>query len=103
MLARRSSSAGWLSVAAAVPWRGFSQRFSFALFIGLSLLLLVLSKTQPAVVSVMRTHMLDTLAPVLDAVARPMTAIENAGQAARDTVSLRADNQQLRQENAQMA
>ena len=103
MLVRRSSSAGWPSVAAAVPWRGFSQRASFALFIGLSLILLILSRTQPVVVSVMRMHIVDTLAPVLDAVARPMTAVENATTYVRDTVSLRTDNQKLHQENAHMA
>ena len=104
MLARRSSSVGWFSVAAAaVPWRGVSQRFSFALFIGLSLLLLILSKTHPIIIASVRIHMVDTMAPVLDAVARPMAALENAGASIRDTVSLRTDNQKLRQENAHMA
>ena len=101
MPVRRSSSVGWFSVAAAaVPWRGVSQRFSFAVFIGLSLFLLILSRTQPVVALGMRTHIIDTLAPVLDAVSRPMTAVEHAATAVRNTVSLRTDNQRLREENA---
>jgi len=102
MLARRSSFSGWSSVAAAVPWRGVSQRFSFVIFALLALALLALSRAQPVMIAGLRTHVIDTLAPVLDAVARPMTAIENAGSAIRDTLSLRADNQKLREENAHM-
>ncbi|MGB9152526.1 MAG: rod shape-determining protein MreC [Alphaproteobacteria bacterium] len=102
MSVRRSSPSGWSSIAASVPWRGISQRFSFILFAGLSVVLLILSHAQPVMISGIRTHMIDTLAPVLDAVARPMTAIESAGAAIRNTVSLRADNQKLRDENTHM-
>ena len=102
MPVRRSSSFGWSSVAASLSWRGFSHRVSFVLFASLSLFLLVLSHTQPVMIAGLRAHMIDTLAPVLDAVARPMTAIESAGDAVRDTLSLRADNQKLRDENTHM-
>jgi rod shape-determining protein MreC len=102
MSARHSSPFGWSSVAASVPWRGISQRFSFLIFASLSIALLILSHTQPVMIARLRTHIIDTLAPVLDAVARPMTAVESAGAAVRDTLSLRTDNQKLREENAHM-
>ncbi|MDR3451009.1 MAG: rod shape-determining protein MreC [Alphaproteobacteria bacterium] len=65
-------------------------------------MLLVFSQAQPVLVSNIRIHAVDTMAPVLDAVARPMTAIESAVKNMRDTLALRADNQKLRGENAQM-
>jgi len=54
------------------------------------------------VISALRVHTIDTLAPFLDAIARPMQAVENFASGLRDTVSLRADNQKLREENAHM-
>ena len=68
----------------------------------LALVLLILSRTQPAAISSLRAHTIDTLAPFLDAVARPMSAVENIGSSLRDTLSLRANNQKLREENAHM-
>ncbi len=101
MSVRHSSFSGWSS-AAAVSWRGLSQRFSFFIFTALALVLLILSRTQPAAITSLRTHTIDTLAPFLDAVARPMEAVENIGSLLRDTISLRANNQKLREENAHM-
>jgi rod shape-determining protein MreC len=80
-----------------------SQRFASALFVGLSILLLILAHVQPVMITGLRTHTVDMLAPVLDAMARPMAAIEQASNAVRDTISLRADNQKLRDENAHLA
>jgi rod shape-determining protein MreC len=85
-----------------VPWRGFSHRFSFFVFTALALLLLILSRTQPVMIASVRTHTIDMLAPVLDAISRPMAVIERAGTAVRDTVASRADNLRLRDENAHL-
>jgi len=65
--------------------------------------LLILSRAQPAMINGLRTHTVDTLAPVLDAVARPMAAAEQFGATLRETISLRADNARLREENAHLA
>jgi rod shape-determining protein MreC len=103
MLVRRSRPSGWSLAAAAVPWRGLSQRFSFIFFAGLALMLLILSHAQaPAIVS-LRIHAIDTVAPILDAFARPMAAIKEIDTIVRDTLALRADNQRLRDENAHLA
>jgi rod shape-determining protein MreC len=101
MMVRRPSS-GWSLVASAVSWRGMSQRFASALFVGLSILLLILARAQPVMVSDMRTHAVDMLAPLLDAVVRPMAVVEQATNAVRDTISLRTDNQKLRDENTHL-
>jgi rod shape-determining protein MreC len=105
MLDRRSRPSGW-SLAAAFPWigpwRGLSQRFSFIFFIGLALMLLILSRAQPAAVANLRIHAVDTMAPVLDAIGRPLVAFENVAASVRDTLALRADNRRLREENAHL-
>lgn len=102
MTVRRNSLSGWSSLAAAVPWRGISQRFSSYFFIALALILLLLSRVHPAAVEGLRIHTIDTLAPVLDAVSRPMVAVENFGAAIHDTINLRSDNRRLREENAHL-
>ncbi|MDE1900618.1 MAG: rod shape-determining protein MreC [Alphaproteobacteria bacterium] len=50
----------------------------------------------------MRTHVMDTVAPVLDAVARPVAAVESLAASIHDTLALRADNERLRAENAHL-
>jgi len=102
MLVHRSRSSGWSFAATIMPWRGFSQRVSFIFFAGMAVALLIVARSQPQVASTIRIHTIDTLAPVLDAIARPMAAVENLGTMARDTLSLRADNQRLRDENVHL-
>ena len=102
MFGRRSSSE-WSLAAAAMPWRLLSHRFSFILFAGAACFLLILSHAQPTVVAGLRIHAIDTLAPVLDAIARPVAAVVKVGTDLRDIVSLRADNQTLRDQNRHLA
>ncbi len=98
---RSSSSVGSFAIAA-FSWRGLSHRFSFVLFSALAFLLLILSHAQNAALTSFRTHTIDTLAPVLDVIARPMTAFQNMGEAFRDLSALHDDNKRLRAENARM-
>ena len=81
----RSHSTGW-SYVAALPWRVATQRFSFMIFMALAFALLVLGRAQPALVEGMRIRAVDTLAPVLDALTRPMTVAE-AGMANPTAIS----------------
>jgi rod shape-determining protein MreC len=99
MPVRRSSASRRFSAAAVLSWRGLFQRFSFVLFISLAVLLLVLTRTQPDVVSSLRTRTLDFVAPFLDVLARPTLLIEDAADSVRSMVSLRADNKRLYEEN----
>jgi rod shape-determining protein MreC len=102
MFFRRTPSSGWSSAAALLSWRGISQRFSFVVFMGAAVFLLILSRTQPEAISSLRAHSLDVLAPFLDVIARPALVLEDAGASLRNIVSLRADNLKLREENTHM-
>ena len=97
----RSRSSGW-SYVNAIPWRHLSHRFSFAFFLVLALGLLVFGRVHPAPVNVARIHVMDTLAPVLDALSRPLVAAQNVVSNVKDYVSLRAENDRLRADMAQL-
>ena len=99
---RRTTSSPWSTALAALSWRVISQRFSFVIFMALAMLMLVLTRAQPEVIAGMRTHTIDTLAPVLDAVARPMVAVQNVSTNIRELFFLREDNHKLREENAHL-
>ncbi len=102
MSVRRPTSPGGSFAIAVFTWRGFSDRFSFLIFAAIALFLLLLSHTQNAALSSLRTHTVDVLAPVLDAIARPMIAVQNAGASLHALTALHADNKRLRAENARM-
>lgn len=97
----RSSSKGWSRVAA-ISWRGALQRFSFVFFIVMALLLLILGRVQPMAVDSIRIRTIDTLAPTLDAVSRPMTLINNTLSNMEGYFALRQENRKLREANAQL-
>jgi len=86
----------------AVPWRVLSHRFSFVFFAALAFGLLVLGRVQPMVVEGARTHILDGLTPVLDAIARPMSIAENVTTTVKSYLALRGENEKLRADNAQL-
>jgi len=98
----RHPSSRWSSSSAVLSWRGFSHRFSFIFLASFSVLLLILSKTQPEAISLVRTQTTDFLVPVLDVMERPVQAVQSAGTFFRNIVFLRAENLKLREENARM-
>lgn len=100
-MAVRSRTSGW-SYVAALSWRVVVHRYSFLLFVGFGLALLVFGRMQPHVVEGARTRAVDTLAPIMDAIERPMAVMGNLILDARNYVSLRADNEKLRAANAQL-
>jgi rod shape-determining protein MreC len=98
----RSYSTGW-SFIVALPWRVLNQRFSFIFFIVLALGLLALSRVQPQLVENTRTHVVDGLTPILDAIAWPMKTAEAVGARIHNYVGLEEENQRLRIGNAQLS
>ncbi|NTU77257.1 MAG: rod shape-determining protein MreC [Alphaproteobacteria bacterium] len=92
---------GWVS-ATAVSWRQNLQRFSFVFFLCLALGLLFLGRSKPVVVAHMRATIVDSLAPVLDVVSRPMSVVDGGLRRATDYVRLQSENEKLRAENARM-
>jgi rod shape-determining protein MreC len=97
----RSRSPEWVFVSV-LSWRALTHRFSFILFIILALGLLLLGRIQPVLVEGARAHIVDGIAPVLDAVARPMLAVENTIANFKSYLNLREENEQLRASNAQL-
>jgi rod shape-determining protein MreC len=100
-MAVRPRPTGW-SYTAALSWRVLVHRYSFVLFMAAALALLVFGRVQPHVVDAARARAVDTLAPVMDALARPMALAGNLVGSAHDYVSLRAENEKLRAANAQL-
>ena len=92
---------GWVYVTA-VSWRLVTARFSFAFFLVLALGLLIVGRSQPVAVEAVRAHVLDGMAPVLDAMARPMMLVENVKQGMTNYVNLQSENEKLRAENTQL-
>lgn len=93
---------GWI-YATAISWRSLAQRFSFVAFLVLSLGLLVLGRSQPVAVEHVRVQIMDGLAPVLDAVSRPMAFAANQMRQIADYLNLKDENERLRLENARLA
>jgi rod shape-determining protein MreC len=97
----RPRTTGW-SYIIAIPWRALNQRFSFILFMAMAIGLLIIGHVQPSLVEGTRTHIVDSIAPALDAIARPMAAAENAITRVKTYLSLQEENERLRQGNAQL-
>ena len=98
----RPRSTGWV-YANVISWRSLTQRFSFIPFILLACGLIIFGRVQPQIVEGARAHFVDGVAPILDAIGRPMTATENAILNAKNYLTLRAENDKLRASNLQMA
>jgi rod shape-determining protein MreC len=63
---------------------------------------MVVARVQPTALAGLRVHTVDNLAPVMDAVARPLAAVETFSANLSGLWSLRADNQRLRAENVHL-
>ncbi|MFA6280789.1 MAG: rod shape-determining protein MreC [Bdellovibrionales bacterium] len=98
MLAPKRQS-GWVYTAA-LSWRVVVHRFSYALFLSLSLGLLVFGHARPAVMQNARSQIIDNIAPVLDVVARPLAMVETVTARLQSYRSLLDENARLRTENA---
>jgi len=94
-------STGW-SYLIALPWRSINQRLSAILFMAAALGLLVMGRMQPSLIENARAHAVDGIAPVLDAVAWPIMAAENATARIRTYLSLQEENQRLRASTDQL-
>ncbi len=85
------------------PERGLAQRLPFAIFIAVSLGLLIFSKIYPTLNDQVQGALIDVAAPVVDVLGEPVTAIRGFGTVVADTLNgakkvetLRAENERLR-------
>lgn len=72
------------------------QRYSFVIFMFMALVLLMVGKVNPPALERLRYHSMDTIAPVLDALARPIITVQNIALTIKDYFSLREENNRLR-------
>lgn len=91
-----------LALVRILPWRQITQRYSFYLFIILAASFLVIGKIKPTAVENVRSHTLDGIAPVLEAFASPVTAMQKVTGSVSSYLSLRQENEKLRNDLAQM-
>lgn len=80
----------------AQPLRTAAQRLLFLLFLGTAVGLMVIGRTDPAAFERARTQVMDTLAPILDTLSRPVEAIDAGLAEIRYLIDLRAENARLR-------
>ena len=86
----------------AIPWRPLIGRLGVGLLLTLSFSLVILSKTDSALVRTIQTSATTVLVPVLNTVMRPLDAASDAGGWVGEMLSLRSDNLRLAAENAEL-
>jgi rod shape-determining protein MreC len=79
----------------ASPVRAWAHRFTYVLLVGGAFALMLLGKTDAALVERFRTSVTDALAPIMAAVERPVSAFENGVENAKNLFSLRTQNAEL--------
>jgi len=81
----------------AAPIRSL-QRFAYLGLVVAAFGLMMLGKADVVVVERFRAQITDTVAPLLDAVSRPVATVNDVVAEAREMINLRAENTQLRKE-----
>ncbi len=79
-----------------------AHRFALFGLIAVSFGLMLLGKADTVLVERVRTTVVDAATPILDVMARPAASIADLVDSVRHLVSLRAENAQLREENARL-
>ncbi len=89
-------------VRVATPMRSLTQRFAFLLLLGAAIGLLMLGRTDPRIFEQARMALIDSTAPVLDVLSRPVATVSEVVQEVRELASLRETNAVLKAENARL-
>lgn len=94
-----SNRTGWVYTAA-ISWRALAHRFSFALFLALSLGLLFLGHIKPTFIEKTRIQVVDQISPVLNIISKPLSMVDSFTTRIQSYRSLLTENGRLRVENA---
>ncbi len=86
----------------ATPMRSVAQRIAFLLLLGAAIGLLMLGRTDPRIFEQARMALIDSTAPVLNVLSRPMATVSELVQEIRESASLRETNAVLKAENARL-
>lgn len=86
----------------ATPLKAWAQRFAFGLLIGAAFGLMILGKTDSLMVERLRSQIVDSVAPLLEAVSQPIASVNRAVENARHLAELRQINGDLREQNERL-
>ena len=84
------------------PFRGLSQRFMFLGLVTLSIALIAIGRAEPRMLERARVLVVDVFAPILDAIAQPITAVHRVTDHLGRLVDVHGENAMLREENARL-
>lgn len=84
------------------PLKAWFQRFAFLLLLLLATALMIVGKTENALVERLRATIDDTVAPVLDFASQPVAAVNRLIAQGQGLAALHAENLKLREENAEL-
>ena len=87
---------------AALPFRGLAQRFANVGLVATAVALMILVKADAVLMERFRAEIVDTVAPILDVMSRPVAVIGDAVDEMQALASLRDDNARLREERARL-
>jgi len=82
------------------PLKSAAQRFAYSALVLLSIALMVIGRADGSLIEHIRTKTNDILAPVLEAVTQPVTAVADAAAHVRALTELYRENERLKAENA---
>ena len=92
---------GW-NHATAISWLALLQRYAYVGFLLLASSLLVIGRLHPTFLETARSSVMDGLSPLLMAISRPITTIEQIANRAENMINLESENQKLRAENERL-
>ncbi len=84
------------------PMRGLLQRFAYLGLIVAAFGLMMLGKVDTLLMDRARVHIVDAVAPIMDALSRPVAAIDNAVHKGRELARIHEENAFLRAEVAKL-
>jgi len=82
--------------------RSLAQRFAFLLLLGIAVGLLIIGRTDPKIFEETRMALIDSTAPMLDALSRPVATISDAMDRVWELAHIRKTNAALKAENARL-
>lgn len=86
----------------AAPLRVLAQRFTFLGLVGLAVGLIVMGKAETPIIERARTAVTDALVPILDALSRPVSTVNEMADQMSSLKDLHAENARLREENERL-
>ena len=84
------------------PLKSAAQRFAYSALVLLSVAIMVIGRADGSLIEHLRTKTSDILAPVLEAVTQPVTAVSDVAAHIRSLTELYHENERLKTENASL-